>query len=89
MSTSLTTGKTKQFTDSGQDNTKLLVLEQILKELRDISSHLRKQETRFNSVENGLRERSKLVDGKPSICGVGLFNSCLLLIYIYIRVNHG
>ncbi|THV49838.1 hypothetical protein BGAL_0177g00190 [Botrytis galanthina] len=65
MSTSLTTGKTKQFTDSGQDNTKLLVLEQILKELRDVSSHLRKQETRFNSVENGLRERSKLVDGKP------------------------
>ncbi|TGO63809.1 hypothetical protein BOTNAR_0095g00070 [Botryotinia narcissicola] len=65
MSTSLTTGKTKQFTDSGQDNTKLLVLEQILKELREVSSHLRKQETRLSSVENGLRERSKLVDGKP------------------------
>ncbi|TGO39162.1 hypothetical protein BHYA_0059g00260 [Botrytis hyacinthi] len=38
MSTSLTTGKTKQFTDSAQDDTKLLVLEQILKELREVSS---------------------------------------------------
>ncbi|TGO10826.1 hypothetical protein BTUL_0125g00400 [Botrytis tulipae] len=75
ISTSLTTGKTKHFTDSGQDNTKLLVLEQILKELREVSSHLRKQETRLSSVENGLRERSKLVDGKPSICGVGKYNS--------------
>ncbi|KAF7934034.1 uncharacterized protein EAE97_008394 [Botrytis byssoidea] len=56
MSTSLTTGKTMQFTDSGQDNTKLLVLEQILKVLREASSHLRKQETRLSSVKNGLRE---------------------------------
>ncbi|TGO72778.1 hypothetical protein BELL_0420g00110 [Botrytis elliptica] len=70
MSTSLTTGKTtKQFAESAQDDTKLLVLEQILKELREVSSHLRKQETRLSSVENGLRERSKLVDGKPIICG--------------------
>ncbi|KAF7853835.1 uncharacterized protein EAF02_011825 [Botrytis sinoallii] len=69
MSTSLTIGKTKQFAESAQDDTKLLVLEQILKELREVSSHLRKQETRLSSVENGLRERSKLVDGKPIICG--------------------
>ncbi|KAF7890698.1 hypothetical protein EAF00_009013 [Botryotinia globosa] len=82
MSTSLTTGKTKQFTDSGQDNTKLLVLEQILKELRDVSYHLRKQETHLSSVENGYaKDPSWLMESLSTTANGGITKGNTIQVY--------
>lgn len=76
MSTALATHEEKQHSALAHNDVKLLLLEQILKELKDVSSHLKKQETRLKYVEENLQENSKSVGCLVSNRDVSSIPSC-------------